>query len=87
MAVKPRPPPYSLTLEDLNIVLQLALRSRPRHDEALISFLRVVVDQDRRDADLMLEAQQHPNWVRSEYGHFIRSIGQAIKANPSSWRC
>ncbi len=40
--------------------------------------------QDRRDADLMLEAQRHPNWVRSEYGHFTRSIAQAIRNNPEA---
>jgi hypothetical protein len=82
--MKPRPPPPSLTLEDLNIVLQLALRSKPRHDQVLVSFLRVVVAQDRRDADAMLimvelhasRVVQVPTGDWCYFGHSSQSVFQ-----------
>ncbi len=55
--MKPRQQVTSLTLEDLNILLQLALRAEPNHDGKLMSYLRVVVPSDRRDAELMNWAQ------------------------------
>lgn len=52
--MNPRRQVTSLTLEDLAIMLQLALRAAPNHDGKLSCYLRVVVPADRRDADLML---------------------------------
>ncbi len=81
--MKPRLHSALLTDEDLQIWVRIeACWNGDRHTKPWAWGMT----QDRRDAELMLEAQQHPNWVRSEYGHFIRSIGQSIKANPSHWR-
>jgi hypothetical protein len=55
--MKPRLPVRSLTLQDLAIIFGVALRFAPHHDRWIQAFCRVSVPQDRRDADLMLEAQ------------------------------
>jgi hypothetical protein len=73
--MKPRRQVTSLTLEDMNILLQLALRAEPNHDAKLSWYLRVVVPADRRDAELMYRIEICRQYERDHAEKFVEYRG------------
>lgn len=71
----------------MNILLQLASRAAPNHDDKLSSYLHVVISADRRDAELMFGWM---NWrlyggYQGVRGRRMRGVSRWLARRAMAW--